>query len=166
MKLSDALNIFGIVGQNITLDMCKDAYRKACKKYHPGINPAGTEMMKALNLAWECLQKLDWNRQVNNVENVDINYGDELNKFINTIITLEGIMIEVCGAWVWLSGNTKPYKDIIKAAGASWASKKSMWYFRPKEWKKSNHSEWEMEKIRAKFGSQGVASVPITKLDR
>jgi len=71
-------------------------------------------------------------------------------------MNLSGITIEVCGSWVWVSGETKPHKDTIKAAGGKWAPKKQEWYFRPKEWKSSNHSEWDMNKIRASFGSSVV----------
>jgi hypothetical protein len=156
MKLADALNILGVTGDNITLDQCKTAYRKACMKYHPDRNPGGLEMMKAVNMAWEVVQSADWARPVNNQEGKDTDYGDELNNFLNEIINLQGIVIEICGAWVWISGNTRPYKDIIKKAGGMWAPKKMQWYFRPKGWASANKGEWSMDEIRGKFGSTVV----------
>ncbi|CAK0748125.1 DnaJ domain protein [Gammaproteobacteria bacterium] len=157
MILKDALNLLGIIGDNITLKQCKNAYRSMMMKYHPDRNPAGLEIAKALNAAWDYIQKLDWTRPVSNKYSDDIHYVEALSAFINAMLILDGILIEVCGSWVWLSGDTKPHKDTIKAAGGKWAPKKQQWYFRPKEWKSSNHQEWDMDRIRDSFGSQGVA---------
>ena len=157
MNMRDALNILGITGEDITLDQCKTAYRRACIRYHPDRNPGGLEMMKAVNAAWQHLQSLDWDRPVNNAEGRDSGYGDSLMAFINAVVNLPGISLEVCGSWVWISGDTRPHKDAIKAAGGRWASKKKQWYFRPAEYRSKNRkSEWSMDAIRETYGSQRV----------
>jgi len=159
MKLQDALNILGLTGDGITLDMCKDAYRKASMKYHPDRNPGGLEMMQAVNAAWAFLQSWKWGEgePVNVKPGKDADYGDALNAAINTVVGLNGISLEICGAWIWVSGNTYPHKAAFKAAGFMWASKKKQWYFRPPEWQSSNrYGEWDMEAIREKFGSEKV----------
>ena len=156
MNLKDALNLLGITGEDIQLDQCKTAYRKACSKYHPDRNPGGLEMMKAINAAWDYLQTLDWDRPANNAESQDANYGDALMAFINAVVNLPGIIIEVCGSWVWLSGDTKPHKDTIKEAGGRWASKKTQWYFRPEGYRRIGRGEWSMDRIRYIYGSSVV----------
>jgi hypothetical protein len=35
-----------------------------------------------------------------------------------------------------------------------------MWYFRPEEWKSAGRGGWEMEKIRANYGSVEVNAKP------
>lgn len=37
---------------------------------------------------------------------------------------LDGVQIELIGSWLWVSGNTKPIKDSLKAAGFRWCPKK------------------------------------------
>jgi hypothetical protein len=37
---------------------------------------------------------------------------------------LDGVQIELIGSWLWVSGNTKPIKDNLKAAGFRWCPKK------------------------------------------
>lgn len=160
MKLQDALNILGLTGLDITLEQTKQAYRRASIKYHPDRNPGGLQMMQAVNAAWDYLQKLDWNRPVNNAESADSDYGDLLNAAINAVIDLAGLKLEICGAWVWVSGDTKTHKDALKAAGFMWASKKMMWYFRPAEWASSSRGNWNIDKIREYHGSQSVARRP------
>lgn len=167
MKLQDALNILGLSGDSITIDDCRAAYRRASMKYHPDRNPGGLEMMKAVNAAWDTLQAWEWREgTVSAEEGKNTGYGDKLNDAINAVAGLDGVNLEVCGAWLWASGNTKPHKEVFKAAGYYWASKKHQWYFRPPEWKSSNrHGEWTIDEIREKYGSSEVKGRKQSKLD-
>lgn len=156
MKLQDALNILGLTGE-VTFEDAKRAYRKASMKYHPDRNPAGLEMMKAVNTAWATLQAWDFNADPVSVKEGKNNfYGDALNEALNAIIDLPGIRIEICGAWVWVSGDTKPVKDTLKEAGYKWASKKFQWYFRPEEYFSKSRGNWSMDDIRTHYGSEEV----------
>ena len=59
--------------------------------------------------------------------------ADAYRAVIMQIIRLAGLEIELCGAWLWVSGETRAHKDALKAAGLRWSAKKSMWYWRPAE---------------------------------
>src|SRR5690349_6718841 len=109
MKISDACQILGLTGA-INPKVTKDAYRKACSQYHPDRNPAGLEMMKAVNQAYDTLKDYTGN------ESVSVEYGHELFAALTAIMSFN-LEIEVCGAWVWVSGDTKPHKDALKSAG-------------------------------------------------
>ncbi len=160
MNIKDALSILGCMATANPEDI-KTAYRKACIKYHPDRNPAGLEMMKAVNVAYKFLVDLDYNGTERPIdEEVNSDFGDVLNAAINAVIGLAGISIEVCGAWVWLTGNTKAHKEAIKAAGFWWAHKKAAWYFRPADYKSRNKGDWDLEKIRDTYGSQAVNKKP------
>jgi DnaJ domain len=158
MSFNDAASVLGLDG-HITPEMVKQAYRKACSLYHPDRNPAGLEMMKAVNAAYETLK--DFTGVVEGEEG----YDEALNEAINAIINLTGIEIEICGAWVWVSGNTKPHKEVLgkNGAGFYWASKKMMWYFRPEDWKGGRGNK-TIEEIRAKHGSIKVKTKESFKL--
>ena len=77
---------------------------------------------------------------------------------------MEGVTIEVCGIWVWLSGNTKTHKDAIKEAGYKWASKKMQWYFRPDDYKSSSRGTLSMDEIRERHGSQTIETEGYRKI--
>lgn len=79
---------------------------------------------------------------------------EEMKAAIDAISDLEGLEIEICGSWVWVSGNTKENKDALKAAGFRWASKKQQWYWRAEEDKKRKKGSLSMEEIREKYGSE------------
>ena len=70
------------------------------------------------------------------------------------------VSVELCGEWLWISGNTKEYKDKLKEVGCKWACKKQMWYWKP-AWMKKRYKkkEWSMGEIRDKYGSKSVMEV-------
>jgi hypothetical protein len=39
-------------------------------------------------------------------------------------LNLEGVKVELIGSWLWVSGNTKPIKDELKALKFRWCPKK------------------------------------------
>lgn len=161
MKHQDALNVFNLC-KSATIDDIKLAYRKACSQYHPDRNPAGLEMMKVVNAAYDALQDhisvtgFDDSEESND-------YGDEINNALNAIIHL-GLNIEVCGSWLWVSGDTKPHKDVLKEAGFKWAPKKMMWHYRPSDYKSFNRGKWDMDKIRQTHGSTSVKNKSYTTI--
>lgn len=150
MKIShkDALQILGVSAQSDFTDI-KQAYHRSCSKYHPDRNPAGLEMMKLVNAAWSALQDYVADKRADNSVH---DYGDEINSALNAIINL-GLDIEICGAWVWVSGDTRTYKDELKQAGFKWAPVKKMWHFRPSSYRSFSRGSYDMDKIRSLHGS-------------
>ena len=151
MKLAQAAEILGLTGK-ADLEAVKLAYRRACMKYHPD-RGGSNEMMQAVNAAYAMLQSYIGDLPT---EGRQEGYGDSLNEAINAIVRCEGLVIEVCGLWVWVSGQTREYKEVLKAAGYRWASKKHQWYFRPDEVAGGKHTAWDMSKIRQAYGSSRV----------
>lgn len=152
MKPQDAFNILGIPNGNVTPDDITKAYRAAAMKYHPDRNPAGLEMMKLINAAKEALNDFTSGESASNSHD----YGEKINTALNAIVEL-GLTIEVCGAWVWVTGDTKTHREILKSAGFYWAQKKLAWYFRPEEYKcHRSRGSLTLDKIRSKYGSQTV----------
>lgn len=116
MNIYDAAKILGLSG-NLKPQDTKATYRSACKKYHPDLNPAGEEMMKIVNQAFEVLK--DYTGEIKQEQS---DYGDLLNDALNRVLGLSGLMIEICGSWVWVTGETRQHKDLFKTAGFKWAS--------------------------------------------
>ena len=69
------------------------------------------------------------------------------------------VTVEVCGYWIWISGDTKPCKDNLKRLGCRWSHNKKQWYWRPpgtgRPWFR-NSVEMSMDDIRNEYGSQQV----------
>jgi DnaJ domain len=152
MNIKDAFNILEISKDHVNPEEIKAAYRKATAQYHPDHNPAGLEMMKLVNVAYETLKEYEGEvKERNNQEN----YGEAVNEALNAIINL-GLDIEVCGSWIWVRGNTYPHRRVLDDAGYKWAPKKKCWYFRPEDYMSRNRKTWSMEKIRDTYGSEPI----------
>lgn len=173
MNHNDALHILGIEMSSSDTDyigIIKIAYRQACSKYHPDRNPAGLEMMKLINAAYSSLSDVlngaQFDKSVSKEYKEGLeNYGQDINAALMAIINL-GLQIEVCGSWVWVSGDTKPHKETLKVAGFKWAPKKRMWHFRPADYKSFNRGKWDMDKIRSKHGSNIIKNKSFTQLEK
>jgi hypothetical protein len=152
MKLSDAAQILGLSGA-ITPETVKRAYRAAALTYHPDHNPAGADMMKLINAAYETLKDCEGNVETTAADSQGRTYPEAVNAALNAIIGLAGLDIEICGAWVWVGGNTYPHRATLKAAGFSFAGQKKRWYFRPEDWRSAARGTTSMDAIRHRYGS-------------
>jgi len=165
MNMYDAAKILGLTGQISDADL-KLAFRRAVSKYHPDRNPAGLEMMKAVNEAYATLKDriIDLFETKIDEHSEQQDYGSDLNDALNAIIHFVGLDIEVCGSWVWVGGDTKPFKQQIKEAGFKWAAKKKKWFFRPEGYKSFSRGKYTMGQIRDTFGSDKVNTVSRTAM--
>lgn len=148
-----------------TLDALKARYRIMAKELHPDLHPElGDEPMKELNAQFDALSaKLsrvcaDGRTEATEAEAQQARAdADAYRAVVMKLIRLEGLEIELCGSWLWVSGETRAHKDALKAAGLRWSAKKSMWYWRPAEaarrFNRHNHS---MDYIRGKYGSVAI----------
>ncbi len=137
-----------IKGNN--LNEAKSEYRRLCKIYHPDINPNGLEMMKLINLAYHTILENDNFNDSNEASTLDI--LKEYENILNATKNLAGIKVELCGTWLWFSGETKPHKETLKSLGCYWASKKLMWYYHSGEYH-SRSRGIDMNTIRKTYGS-------------
>ncbi|OHE07368.1 MAG: hypothetical protein A2329_07715, partial [Sulfurimonas sp. RIFOXYB2_FULL_37_5] len=129
------------------INEAKKIYKELAKKLHPDVG--GTdELFKILNSVYNHILEHGLNFSE------DAEFDLELEKVISKILHYENIVIEVVGSWIWLSGDTKNIKDILKELNFKWASKKKMWYYG--EMKGKNPKQKSMDDIKAKYGCQTV----------
>lgn len=142
----------------------KKEYHRLVLKNHPD-RGGDHDTMVAIVLEYEWalahLFSQDGNRKAAGSASSKGNYeaaSDEFRATLDKLMKLEGLEIEVCGDWIWVRGNTYQLKDQLKAAGCFWASKKKCWYWKPADYVKVSKKEWDMEKIRDRFGSESFSS--------
>lgn len=88
----------------------------------------------------------------------------EFMTIINTLVGCEGIIIDLCGSWLWLTGNAYPYKDTIKGLGFHWANKKHAWYWHSAEDTCRSHKGLSLDEIKSKYGCKSFATALMPKL--
>lgn len=149
MNIEQALNILKPNGNSH--DELKTAYRNACKKYHPDINPNSLELMKLINCAYDFLKK-NLNKWSHTQTTNDTPIDEVLQDLFNKIKHFVNIKSEVCGTWLWISGETWRYKKELKEYGFKWAFKKKQWYWSPAGYRKRTKRVFTMDEIRSKYG--------------
>ena len=70
---------------------------------------------------------------------------------------MEGVEVEICGFFIYLHGDTRKYKELLKPLKFRWASKKKVWYWRPDWYSKRGGGEYSMTDIRQTYGSTYVS---------
>ena len=66
---------------------------------------------------------------------------------------MEGVKIEIIGSFLWISGNTKPYKEQLKELGMKWSRNKEAWYLSPEGYKRYSKKVYNMDEIRNMYGN-------------
>lgn len=143
-----------------TLAEVKAMYKQLAKQFHPDITGTDTTaIMQLINAEYAKAIKLAASgaNLSQDEQDAEILNAEQYKNAINAIINLHGINIELCGGWIWVSGNTYQHKDIFKANGFYFASAKKMWYFRSVEYATSNRQKHTMQEIRNKYGSQQIS---------
>ena len=154
-----------------TIEEVKKQYKQLIFKYHPDLAEKNgltvdeaTKACQTINAEFDYLKThnfnihetaegstyTDWNQET--PDDVTSRFAE----IIEQLVKMEGIIIEVCGSFLWLSGSTYDHKAEIKGLGFRWASKKKMWFLAPKDWKKKSRRELTMGEIRDTYGSQFV----------
>ena len=134
-----------------TLEEVKRKYKNLAMLHHPD-RGGNTATMQEINLEYEEILKnplFDFSKQSEEDQEEFIRYPE----IINQIIGLDGLIIELIGNWIWISGNTYQHRGKLKQIGFYFAPKKIMWYYRPSDYKSLNRSPKSIESIRLKYGS-------------
>ncbi|MNY28341.1 hypothetical protein D3C86_1623120 [compost metagenome] len=104
---------------------------------------ASARILKGANLSEEDTEK-------------EIRFSEEYRKIIEQIVNLDGIVIELVGLWIWVTGQTYPVRAELKTAGLFFAPKKQAWYYRSEDLKELRGGRKSLDEIRSKYGSEVV----------
>lgn len=146
-----------------TTQELKDMYRQLCKTHHPdkGGTVAG---MQEINTQYEAaVERILSGKQDEYTESSFYRTRQEetevearVREAIEKIAHIDGLDIEIIGAWVWVGGDTRSHKDTLKASGYFWMHKKSLWAFVGKASKSRGNTS--LDDMRQKYGSEKVKS--------
>lgn len=142
-----------------TLDELKKEYRRLTMIHHPD-HGGDTATMAAINN--EYAERFESLKKAHNAQADEAHQTteapEEFIAIISELLKYPGLIVELCGSWLWISGETRPVKDQLKAAGCRWSSNKKMWYWHHAEdgahWSRGKKT---MNQIRQKYGSQTYA---------
>jgi curved DNA-binding protein CbpA len=135
-----------------TLEQLKKEYRRLATTHHPDTKNGNLEIMQKINNEYEEIFKKVKNNFINKEQEIYTKEnGETPQEFINIInklIVLYNIEIEIIGSFIWVIGETKDHKEVLKELNFKWHSKKLCWYLAPKSYIKRSKKNYEMDDLR------------------
>ena len=150
-----------------TLEELKKMYRTLAMKHHPDLGGNVTDMQSINNEYDELFAKLkDTHATVDgNTYTATTNETPEqFRNIIDKLITLDGIIIEAIGSWLWLTGSTYKHKDTIKSLHFQWSKSKKAWYYHNDGYVKRSKKTFTLNQIRDLYGHTTITNDPKLKL--
>ena len=143
-----------------TLEELKKQYRKLVFKHHPD-KGGDAENMKAINNEYDKLFKIlkdvhqTKDGETYTAKQTSTETADQFKDLINELMKMDDIEIEIIGCFVWVTGNTRAYKDKLKELKFQWHSKKTAWFLKPENYRCKSRKNYEFDEIREMYGTSG-----------
>jgi len=148
----------------------KARYRELALQWHPdrphnhGQKSKAEEVMKAINAAYHAaLKGADGHTEAGtdgreHTYRYNEAHEEAAAEIISQLLALqmEGVDIALIGAWVWVSGNTRPYKDELGKNGLklNWHRQREAWYWKPEGWYSRPNKNADLEELASKYGAK------------
>jgi hypothetical protein len=151
-----------------TIDEAKKVYRTLAFLLHP--DKGGTkEQFQDLQNQFESFRPTEQKYQSE--------YSDfkaqaaDFMEIIERLRVIPSIEVELIGSWIWVSGDTRPVSDRIKAAAdgtgfkTSWNRARSCWQIHSGNYQKRSGELLSKEEISARYGSTKYEQQNIFVID-
>lgn len=138
----------------------KTAYRNLARQHHPDVG-GDTATMQDINAEYEKALKSVYAHAGYSEEKTNARWevDKELARKAAEVFALKkSLEVEICGVWLWITGETRKATSELKSIGCHWAPKKMAWYYHKPEdgYRRRKGREIPLEQIRSKYGSVRV----------
>jgi hypothetical protein len=145
-----------------TVAEVKAQYRKLAREHHPDLG-GDTATMQNINAQYEAALKRCEGQTSTDSKGVEHTYRykesveREVMEFIHNFLSKDlPLQADLIGTWVWITGDTKPHKEVLKELKCRWHSQRACWYFHP-----SGSRSWggggSLEELAEKYGHSDVS---------
>jgi hypothetical protein len=145
-----------------TVEDVKKRYKQLAKENHPDVG-GDVEVMKEINAQYQKALKGQHGSTHTGSDGKQHKYNynetweqeiiDKLGQLL--ALNMDDADIYLIGIWIWIQGETKQYKEQLKALGCRWHSKNLAWYFKPTGFK-SWSSGKGLDEIANQYGARKV----------
>jgi len=149
---------------NKTLDELRKEYRRLAFLFHPD-KGGDTAIMQVINDQYDRLSKKLINGNADFSEarkEYEQQVSEEMRQRLDRIIGLPGIIVELIGSWIWITGNTFAVRTTLKSLGFMFSHPKTAWYWYIGEYQKKSGKIQSIDEMRDLWGSQKIGTQPET----
>jgi len=133
------------------------AYRTLCEQY---ASENDSSITKRIQAEYEVLTHLIEEGEEDRYQQLQAGDNELDQQLIAQYLKVYDLplTIEIVGTWIWVSGDTRPQRQALKAAKFFWSHEKKMWY-----WRHASRRGWKsgktLDEIKQKHGTRtmGVA---------
>jgi hypothetical protein len=156
-----------------TVAEIKTTFRTLAMMYHPDKMGGDETIFKDLNNAYQKALKDSTGQKTKRGEKEYSYTWDEvaevaIAEMIANLIALnmEGVEISLIGSWVWVAGETKPYKEKLgkDGLGLSWHFQRKCWYFTVSE--RRSYSSKGLNELAEEYGVQHFKAKSVKRLGK
>lgn len=139
-------------------------YRKLVMRWHPDAPNGDNDTMAEINAAYDSLfnrLKAEGNSRADRYDSHSWERTEEtpeeFREAITKLVMIQDVEVELCGRWIWVTGDTYPHRQELREAGCRFSRKKSAWYWHsPKDgFRYRGHKS--LQEIRDAYGSQKLS---------
>lgn len=143
-----------------TCEEGKQLYHELAKRFHPDNGGTGEELKEIISefkLWFEKFKNIHTNKEgkTYTAKQETSETAEQFIDIINNLSTIPSIDVEMCGDWLWITGNTYPYKEQLKEFGCRWSIGKKKWYWTTDPYMKG-YKHPTMTQIRNRYGSENI----------
>ena len=139
-----------------TAEELKKVYKEWAKRLHPdngGTTEEFQRMQAEFSQSWERLKNIHVTADGEEYTKETDETAEAFMQLLAVLMNLSGVETEICGSWIWCSGNTQPFKELFKRLGFRWSRSKEAWYFHREPYRKRHGRELSLDEIRDMYGS-------------
>ena len=144
-----------------TAEELKKQYKTLVMKHHPD-KGGKTSDMQEINAEYDALfAKLknvhkSASGETYTAKEETTETPEQFRNIIEKLIHLEGIAVEICGSWIWITGNTYDNRETLKELHFRYSKNKNAWYYHEEGYRKHSKKTFSLDEIRDLWGSEKV----------
>jgi curved DNA-binding protein CbpA len=138
-------------------NLIKARYKDLAKQHHPDVG-GDKASMQEINTQYEQVLRGHYQAAGKSMPEIDdlLEKDHALREKLCCIAGIVDLVIEICGSWIWITGNTRAHADTLKKNNFLWAPKKKAWYWRAEAKRRYSKNTLSMDQIRDRHGSLSV----------
>ena len=144
-----------------TAEELKKEYKKWAVKLHPDnggdaeqFKDMQAEFTKLFNVLKNVHIKKDGTTWEATGDRATTETAEQFMDIIEKLMFIPDISVELCGSWIWVSGNTKEYRELLKGLDFKYSGNKKMWYYQNDGVRRYHKKAWTIDEIRNAYGSK------------